>query len=146
MLFEYGRRVEGTRVAVVGEESVPGVIYELSCDIRIDDSSKLTVENVERVRQELKDRFGAELIYLGVDQDKAVIQVKGSPFSWGAFLGVLPAILQIIGLILLGVTIVAIIRTIPVWQLILFILALMLILGLGEKVIGIVSTIKGEGE
>jgi len=146
MLFEYGRRVEGTRVAVVEEESVPGMIYELNCDIRIEDSTKLTVENVEKVKRELRDRFNAELIYLGVDHDKAVIQVKGSPFSWGAFLAALPAILRIIGLVLFGVSIVAIIKTIPTWQLILFILALMLVLGLVERVINIVKAVKEEGD
>jgi len=144
MLFEYGRRVEGLRASVLEEASIPGVIYELNVRGELRDESKLTTENVKRLESELKNRFDAKLVYLGVDRDRLVMQVEGSPFTWSAFLGALPTLLQIIGFVLLGVTVVAIIRSMPTWQLVLFVLALMLILGLGEKVVGLAREIAGE--
>jgi len=144
MLFEYGRRVEGLRASVLEEASIPGVIYELNVKGELRDESKLTTENVKRLESELKNRFDAKLVYLGVDRDRLVMQVEGSPFTWSAFLGALPTLLQIIGFVLLGVSVVAIIKTIPWWQLVLFVLALMLIFGLAEKVVGVVKAV-GEG-
>jgi len=146
MLLEYGKRVEGVRIGIVGEESVPGMIYEVDCNTYIQDRSKLTQENVERVRQELWDRFRAKLIYLGVDGDKTIMQVEGSPFSWGGFMTALPTILQIIGLVLLGVSIVAIIRSVPWWQLFIFVLGLILFLGLAEKLMNLFKSVAEGGE
>lgn len=144
MLFEYGRRVDGLRASVLEEASIPGVVYELNVRGELRDGSKLTIENVKRLEGELKNRFNAKLVYLGVDRDRLVMQVEGSPFTWSAFLGALPMLLEIVGFVLLAVSVVAIIRSMPLWQLILFMVALMLVLGVGEKFVGLAKEIVGE--
>jgi hypothetical protein len=91
-----------------------GAIYEIKLS-----TSQLTPEKaseaIEKLRTEMKEKFGIDLIYAEATENSINLIIRGSPFTWAALLAYLPTILFIIGIILLGVSVWQITTAIPPW-------------------------------
>jgi len=91
-----------------------GAIYEIKLSTSQLTPSKAS-EAIEKLRSELKEKFGIELIHAYATENSINLTIRGSPFSWAALLTFLPTILLLIGIILLGISVWQITTVIPPW-------------------------------
>jgi hypothetical protein len=72
-------------------------------------------EAIEKLRTEMKEKFGIDLIYAEAAENSINLIIQGSPFAWAALLALLPTILLLAGITLIGVSVWQITTAIPTW-------------------------------
>ena len=111
-LLTVGRRVAGETVVVQNasaEESIPGQVYELHIAVdRVTDpqlaAHLLSTELPRRVE-------GLKILWIEVGDEYIKMQVEGSPFPWALVIRSIPEILSLIGITVLGITVLLVFTT-----------------------------------
>jgi hypothetical protein len=114
-MLEVGKLV-GTKLVEMPKEvltdSVPGKVYHLSIETK-------GVTNEEEVAKtltsELYNKFKAKVVWMKIENGTIDIQLIGSPFAWLALLAWLPAILSVLGIVMVLVSVYSVISAIPGW-------------------------------
>jgi len=94
-------------------ESVPGRLYEIH--IRAERPVP-EARVVERLWTELPRRVRRlEVTACEADKQEIILQIKGSPFPWAAVLAALPAILAVLGIVILFIAVFVVMAHVPGW-------------------------------
>jgi len=100
-------------------------VYEVVGDVKDIDESRFNEENFDRLVKSVLVRTGGKIRYVGVEGDKARVQVEGSPFWWEEFIPVLEEFMPLIGIVMSVTAVTLIVKEAPVWQVV------MLMIGVG---------------
>lgn len=121
LLAEYGRpmmpKIPMKSIQVQTESlsvAPKGTYYVIEVKTSQIDTDK-AVAALKNIAEGLDKEFNAEMLYGAAYDDRIVIQMKGSPFAWAAFLLWLPAILSLIGITMVGISVWQGIASIPSW-------------------------------
>lgn len=159
-LFVDGKPVEGKTIPIPKRmlatySSVIGALYEVDMDVKVKDPSKLTKENFEIIKRRLYEKLHAKVKYFEVAEHngeyRAVMQLKGSPFSFAALTSLLIELAPLIGLVIIGLVVYYVTKKHPGTAALLFYgILLFLIFGGATSLLkppsGEESTSGGEGE
>ena len=93
-------------------ESIRGRIYDLHIETSgIKDERGAAL----MLALELERRFKAKVIWIRVENGVIETQIIGSPFAWAPLIAALPAILGLLGIIMILVSIFTVLASIPPW-------------------------------
>jgi len=124
--MQFGERLSGDKVLINTKGySTRGNVYEVVGDVKDIDESKFNEKNFNRLVKSVLVRTGGKIRYVGVEGDKARVQVEGSPFWWEEFIPVLEEFMPLIGVVMSVTAVTLIVKEAPVWQVV------MLMIGVG---------------
>jgi len=113
-LFVYGTPVRGETIAIpksslANLSSVVGAMYEIDMDVKVVDPKKLNRKNFEEFKKRLYEKHHAKVKYFEVVEHKgeqrAVLQLSGSPFTFAALIATIVELAPLIGLAVIGVVV-----------------------------------------
>jgi len=128
--FTIGAPLPGREVELPPQlltESVYGQKYRVKAKTQPIPPEKFA-QAASLIQTELPKRVrGIKIHYIKVEPTQITIDVEGSPFPWSSLLATLPAILTIIGIIIILIAIYTLIAGVPGWVWALLIMGLVLL-------------------
>jgi len=92
--------------------SEPGRVYHLHIETNgIVDERKA----VDALVTELRERFNAKVLWIGITGKNIDMQLIGSPFVWAVLIAALPLILGAIGILVAVMAVYTVLASIPSW-------------------------------
>jgi len=123
--MRFGCKVVGDKYLIpMSGWSTRGSVYEIEGRVNRFIKDKFNKENIVRFVGGLLKRTGGKVRYVEVNNGRAIIQVEGSPFYWEEFIPVLQEMLPIIGLVITVVSVSLIVKSTPLWELIMLFVGL----------------------